>query len=208
MGIPGWYAPRNEQFIKIVKDINRFCSVNNCSIDVYGIANGEKDGNVNELDGERDIIGNVIYLHIPIYPYTLIYSLKVTQNKPTVRHVSLLLTENDGTYHYSTIKTFSHLLRSQVIRYEHRHFFCFSCLHGFTREELLASHVLYFKVENAQRTEMPLDDPTLKFTNIQNQLKAPFAAYAEFECILQRRQQVDGIDVDTHTHICQERVSE
>ena len=38
-----------------LKDIDRFCNVNNCYINVYGIANGEKDGNLNKLDGELDI---------------------------------------------------------------------------------------------------------------------------------------------------------
>ena len=60
------------------------------------------------------------------------------------------------------------------------------------------------KVESAQRTEMPVNDPTLKFTNVQKQLKAPFAVYADFECILQQQQQVDGTDVDTHTYIKEE----
>ena len=27
-------------------------------------------------------------------------------------------------------------------------------------------------------------DPTLRFTNVQNELKAPFVVYADFECIL------------------------
>ena len=51
---------------------------------------------------------------------------------------------------------------------------------------------------------MPENDPTLKFTNVQKQLKAPFAAYADSECILQQQQQVDGTDVDTHTYIKEE----
>ena len=92
----------------------------------------------------------------------------------------------DGTYRYSTIEN----IRSQVTRNRHRHFFCYSCLHGFTKEDLLISHVQHSKVENAQRTEMPVDDPTLKFTNVQKQLKTPFAAYADFECILQQQSDI------------------
>ena len=51
---------------------------------------------------------------------------------------------------------------------------------------------------------MSVNDPTLKFKNVQKQIKAPFAAYADFECILQQQQQVDGTDIDTHTYIKEE----
>ena len=101
----------------------------------------------------------------------------------------------------STIKNFSRLVRSQVTPHDNQHFFCYSCLHGFIREDLLTSHVQHCRVESAQRTKMPENDPTLKFTNVQKQPKAPFAAYADFECILQQHQQVDGTDVNTHTYI-------
>ena len=39
---------------------------------------------------------------------------------------------------------------------------------------------------------------------MQKQLKAPFVAYADFECILQQHQQVGGTDVDTQTYIKEE----
>ena len=70
-------------------DIEKCCKVNNYSSNVYGVAG-------TEVDGE---LGTV-------------YPLKVTQNKPSARHVNLLLTEKDGTYHYSTIKNYSRLVRS------------------------------------------------------------------------------------------------
>ena len=39
-----------------------------------------------------------------------------------------------------------------------------------TRKYLLTSHVQHCKVESAQRTKISVDDPTLKFTNVQKQL--------------------------------------
>ena len=54
-----------------LKDIDRFCRVDNCSVNVYGIDEGERDG-VNEVDDEHDIIG-------------MINPLKVTENKSTTR---------------------------------------------------------------------------------------------------------------------------
>ena len=131
-------------------------------------------------------------------------SLKPTQNTPSARHVNLLLTEKDGTYHYSTIKDFSRLVRSQVTHRNDKHFFWYSCLHGFIRKDLLSSHVQHCKTESAQRTKMPVDDSTLKFTNVQKQLKAPLAVYANFKYILQQHQQDDGTDVNTQTYIKEE----
>ena len=47
------------------------------------------------------------------------------------RHVNLLLTEKDGVSHYSTIKNFDGFMRAQYSKGRHKHFHCYSCLHGF-----------------------------------------------------------------------------
>ena len=153
----GLYDFSTVTYLVPLKDIERFCKVNDCYINVYGVTG-------TEVDGE---LGTV-------------YPLKVTQNKPSARHVNLLLTEKDGTYHYSTIDNFSRLVRSQVTRHDTQHFFCYSCLHGFTREDLLTSHVQNFKVESAQCTEMPVNDTTLKFTRLHSQRMQTLNAY--FNC--------------------------
>ena len=36
------------------------------------------------------------------------------------------------------------------------------------------------------------NDPTLRFTNVQNQLKAPFVVFADFECILKDVRDYEG----------------
>ena len=91
-----------------------------------------------------------------------IYPLRIT-NQELARHVNLLLTEEDGSCHYSTIKNFNGLMRAQYNKDNHKYFYCYSCLHGFkakpnekTREEcvLLQDHVKYCKQQN--RNESPI----------------------------------------------------
>ena len=87
----------------------------------------------------------------------------VTEN----RHVNLLLTEKDGDYHYSTITNFSRLVRSQVSKRKCQQFFCYRCLHGFIRQDLLDDHTELCKNVSAQRISMPSEkDNIFQFTNI------------------------------------------
>ena len=110
------------------------------------------------------------------------------------RHVNLLLTEQDGSWHYSTIKNFSGFLAKQYSKLDKKSFYCYSCLHRFkakpnekTREDcvLLKEHVQYCKQQKSQRVSYP-QKKVVEFTNIQKQLKHPFVGYADFECILKK----------------------
>lgn len=134
-----------------------------------------------------------------------IYPLRIT-NQELARHVNLLLTEEDGSYHYSTIKNFNGLMRAQYSKHHGEYFYCYSCLHGFTakndektREEcvLLQDHVKYCKQQKSQRVSYP-QKKAVEFTNIQKQLKQSFVGYADFECILKKE-----TDADVHTGIAE-----
>ena len=96
----------------------------------------------------------------------------------------LLLTERDGDTHYSTITNFSRLISSQVSKHEHKQFYCYRCLHGFIRQDLLDDHAKLCSRVDSQRIKMPPKDTKLKFTNIHKQLRCPFVVYADFECLL------------------------
>ena len=115
----------------------------------------------------------------------MVYPLKVAKVIIKKCHVNLLLPEKNGQHHYTTIKDFSRLVTPQISRRKCEHFFCYSCMHGFTNKELLKTHRdQSCKTDNAQRTKIPIDDPMLQITNVPKQLKAPFVDYANFECIL------------------------
>ena len=134
----------------------------------------------------------------------VVFPIKVTkEEKP--RHINLLLTEEGGNCHYSTIKNFSGLVNSQYSQHNGKLFYCYSCLHGFkpkkeekTREECinLQKHQKHCKTLNPQRVSYPEKgkDDKLKFTNIHKQLKAPFVVYADFESCLKKE-----LDIETKT---------
>ena len=99
--------------------------------------------------------------------------------------MNLLLTEQDGVWHYSTIKNFSGFLHAQYNKDNNKYFHCYSCLHGFIREDLLNEHIKYCKQQKAQRVSYP-KDKVAEFTNIQKTMKQPFVGYIDFECLLER----------------------
>ena len=113
-----------------------------------------------------------------------IHPLKVCSEMIKERHVNPLSTEKDGQQHYSNIRKFSRLLRSQVSQHHGRYYFCYACLHGFTTEQYIDVHKRLCQAFEAQREDFPYSDPIQKIANVKKQLKAPFVGYADFECIL------------------------
>ena len=136
----------------------------------------------------------------------IVFPLRVT-NEELTRHVNLLLTEREGTLHYSTIKNFSGFIRAQYSKHSGgRTFYCYSCLHGFTAKpgettrdqcELLKQHVKYCKKLNPQRVSYPESGEKLNFTRVEKQLKHPFIGYADFESVLEK----DGEHTDLSTGV-------
>ena len=82
-----------------LKDIPKFERRNNISVSVYGYDDSKKD----EEEG-------------------FVYPLQVTCELRE-RHVNMLLITDDDTNHYCLIKNFSRLVRSQVTKHEHTHYF-------------------------------------------------------------------------------------
>ena len=103
------------------------------------------------------------------------------------QHISLLLIKEGEKSHYCLIKDFSKLMAHRTA-YGHRMFYCSNCLHGFIREDLLTSHQELCYKQKAQKIEFPKEDVTIKFNNIQKQLRVPFVIYADFECFTEKIQ--------------------
>ena len=141
-------------FPMTLKQISKFEDMNNIAVSVYGY----EDENI----------------------YPLKVSKKTYEND---RHIELLLFNQEETSHYTLIRNFNRLVRSQVTKHEHATHFCRFCLHGFTKAELLTKHLPYCMCHGEQLKVFP-KDPVVQFKNRQKQLKAPFIVYADFECIL------------------------
>ena len=100
--------------------------------------------------------------------------------------INLLLISKDDKRHYCLIKNFSRLMAYRT-KHEQQQFYCFTCLHGFCRQQLLDKHREVCGPKKVQRLTFP-EDTTVRFTNIAKQQKAPFCIYADFECCTERHE--------------------
>ena len=111
------------------------------------------------------------------------YPLHMALNNPQ-KSIDLFLYGEDGKFHYSLIKNFSRLFRSQITsRTNDTSHICKRCFSFFTKEELLLKHIHYCSREKSVHVKMPKkEDSILKFKNYQKEFYIPFVAYADFEC--------------------------
>ena len=100
-----------------------------------------------------------------------------------LKTIDLFLYAEDGQYHYSLIKNFSRLFRSQITsRTNEPIHICKRCFTHFTKEELLLKHVTYCSSNETVAVKMPPRKTILKFENYNKQFPIPFVIYADFEC--------------------------
>ena len=85
--------------------------------------------------------------------------------------------------HYSLIKNFSRLFRSQITtRTNDPIHICKRCFTHFTKKELLSKHIEYCLSNETAVVKMPPRQTFLKFENFNKQFPIPFVIYADFEC--------------------------
>ena len=110
------------------------------------------------------------------------YPLRMTKREPQ-KSIDLFLYEDDGKYHYSLIKNFSRLFRSQITSRTNEPIqICKRCFTHFTKEELLEKHIKYCSNNATAVVIMPKPNKMLHFKNYHKQLHIPFVVYADFEC--------------------------
>ena len=91
--------------------------------------------------------------------------------------------EEDGVSHYSLIKSFTRLVKSQITSSKNGSFYtCKKCFTHFTRYELLQKHISYCSSNETVSVRMPSRNTMLCFNNYHKQLPIPFVVYADFEC--------------------------
>ena len=97
--------------------------------------------------------------------------------------IDLFLYEEDGKFHYSLIKNFSRLIRSQITsRTDEPINICKRCFNHFTKEELLDKHIKYCSNNATAIVKLPEPNTMLYFKNYHKKLPVPFVVYADFEC--------------------------
>ena len=111
-----------------------------------------------------------------------IYPLR--ESKDCKNTIDLFFYEEDGKSHYSLIKNFSRLIRSQITTHSSKPIqICKRCFCHFTTVELLEKHVRYCYNNKSSFVKMPKPGSHLHFKNYYKQLPIPFVVYADFECI-------------------------
>ena len=110
------------------------------------------------------------------------YPLRMA-NKDPEETIDLFYYEKEGKYHYSLIKNFSRLFRSQITKRTNEPIhICKRCFTHFTKKELLSKHIKYCSSNETVAVKMPPRQTFLKFENFNKQFPIPFVIYADFEC--------------------------
>ena len=110
------------------------------------------------------------------------YPLRMANRNPQ-ETIDLFLYEEDSKYHYSLIKNFSRLFRSQITsRTNGQIHICKRCFTHFSKEELFQKHIEYCSNNETVAVKMPPINSKLSFNNYYKQLPVPFVVYADFEC--------------------------
>ena len=117
-----------------------------------------------------------------VTPLKKFYPLRMAL-RDSQKSIDLFLYEENGKYHYSLIKNFSRLFRSQITsRTDEPIHICKRCFTGFTKYLLLQKHILYCSNNESVYVKMPEKGSILNFKNHNKKLPIPFVAYADFEC--------------------------
>ena len=110
------------------------------------------------------------------------YPLRMAE-KDCLNTIDLFFYEQDGASHYSLIKSFTRLVKSQITSSKNGSFYiCKKCFTHFTKYELLQKHITYCSSNETVSVKMPPQNTMLCFKNYHKQLPIPFVVYADFEC--------------------------
>ena len=111
-----------------------------------------------------------------------IYPLRINK-KDGQKTIDLFLYSDKEKQHYSLIKNFTRLVRSQYTSHRSsKIFICKKCLYHYTKEELLEKHINYCGNNETAAVIMPTKNSILKFQHHFKKLPLPFIIYADFEC--------------------------
>ena len=110
-----------------------------------------------------------------------IYPLRLNE-KDCRKTIDLFLFSKDEKQHYSLIKNFSRLTRSQITSDRRKIHICKKCLSHFTKKDLFEKHLLYCEQNETVAIKMPVKNTILNFKNYFKKLPIPFVIYADFEC--------------------------
>ena len=100
------------------------------------------------------------------------------------KSIDLFLHSDGEKQHYSLIKNFSRLVRSQITKDTSRKIYiCKKCLYHYTKEDILEKHKNYSGKNETTAVKMPTEENNIiKFKNYFKKFPLPFVIYTDFEC--------------------------
>ena len=112
-----------------------------------------------------------------------VYPLRINK-KDCQKSLDLFFLSDGEKQHYSLIKNFSRLVRSQITSHRSsKIYICKKCLYHYTKEDLLEKHIIYCGSNETTGVKMPTKkNRILKFKHHFKKLSLPFIIYADFEC--------------------------
>ena len=111
-----------------------------------------------------------------------IYPLRHHEKDP-IKSIDLFYFSKGEKNHYSLIKNFSRLTRSQITPHSSSKLhICKKCLTHFTKPDLFKKHSRYCRQNETAAVKMPTKNTILNFQNHFKKLPIPFVIYADFEC--------------------------
>ena len=151
------------------------------SLNTKGITFPIKEKDITKFENlNPDLPGiNVFYLD----EKNCIRPSREIKNKDCKNTIDLFLNERDGKSHYTLIKNFHRLIRSQKIGSNKcLLFICKRCFCHFKKQELLDKHIEYCSNNKVAVAKMPEPNTSIHFKKYFKQFPVPFVVYADFEC--------------------------
>ena len=163
---------RNEEIIKDLKEYE-------FSLNTKGITFPMKIKDINKFEKRNPELPGINVFSVD---NGIFYPLRMAE-RDCKNTIDLFLFEEDGNSHYSLIKNFNRLIRSQKTKSKDgKIFICKRCFCHFTKDELLDKHIKYCSNNKTAIAKMPNPNKMLYFKNYHKQLPIPFVVYADFEC--------------------------
>jgi hypothetical protein len=135
-----------------------------------------------------DVAVNVLAL-VGRVRYAWYLSKKKITNNCKIRTVNLLLVQAQGEgdevkTHYTSIKSLSKLLSSQIDKHNGAKHFCLNCINAFRTQDALKKHEKFCLAHKGVAIDFPDKDEKIKFKteNYCRKMRVPFVIYADFEC--------------------------
>ena len=115
--------------------------------------------------------------------------------------------EKAGKQHYSLIKHFNRLFRSQITSQTNAPVYIFKkCFTNFTKEELFDKHIQYCLRNETVAVKMPEKITLLNSKIFSHRFPVPFVVYADFECFTKPLQTCEPSSNESYTYSYQKQI--